>query len=146
MTTQPEPFKRKLLKTILLEAAKTLTKVGLQLLLAYFGGLFAFGTAVGFFDLMGAGYAAGGTVAGIFTAMAAKTLVKDVATMPARIQTQQKEARLEHRLATLEKAQKQPKNQPRVMPRLNPTQAKKVAHKTMNKAFWRRKKDYERAA
>jgi len=73
------------------EALKTTAKVALITGVTLVATPYVFGFATGLFNLMAAGYIAGGVTLGAGTLMAAKTLVTDIITMRKRVQKQQQE-------------------------------------------------------
>jgi len=75
-----------------------------------------------------------------------KGLVKGIMNMPAKIQAVQQQNTLNRRLTALEQAQKQVAPQTKTMPKAPLPPMRTGNKKNINIAFWRRKKEYERAA
>ena len=136
------------------EILKTTAKVALIAGVTAVAAPYAFGFAVGFFNLMAAGYVAGAAVTAIGAVSAVKTLVKDVTTMRERVKKQQREEYVDEKLEELNKNIKrmQPNRLQPSMTRLytnqkdTKTAVQGKKKKIPNLIFWKKGKQLDRAA
>ena len=136
------------------EILKTTAKVALIAGATVVATPYAFGFAAGLFNLMAAGYVAGYAVAGAGTYLGIKTLVKDIFTIRKHVKEQQREEYLDEQLAKLKKGQKKDHLQRADRTKEKQNQKEdiqkpintKIKWKKFNPLFWKKAKEYDRAA
>ena len=137
------------------EILKTTAKVALIAGATVVATPYVFGFAAGLFNMMVAGYVAGYATAGIGAYAAIKTAVKDALTMRERVKKQQREEHVDEQLAELKEEVKKIRPQKvaahtkgkKIQPKVAKEQPKKKFKGIkFNPLFWKKAKEYDRAA